>query len=132
LTSAYETAQCLLLNKPNNIIYIDFKNICLVIIDEFAGKYRYDKNEVCEWYETFDHLYRAVIAGKLNVLITCEKGKLEKCINEIGRHAILDHVVEIPLQTTVVKLEVTERKLSLSRSVIYRNIAVLLSILIFI
>ncbi|XP_060601585.1 uncharacterized protein LOC132754861 isoform X9 [Ruditapes philippinarum] len=109
LTSAYETAQCLLLNKPNNIIYIDFKNICLVIIDEFAGKYRYDKNEVCEWYETFDHLYRAVIARNLNVVITCEKGKLEKCINEIGRHAILDHVVDVPLQTAVVKLEVTER-----------------------
>jgi hypothetical protein len=132
LTSAYESSRCLLLKKPYDVNYIDFANICLVIIDEFAGKYRYEENDVYEWYNMFDHLYNAVIAGQINVIMTCEKDKLEKCINEIGRHAILDHVVEIPLQTTVVKLEVTERKLSLSRSVIYRRIVVLPSILIFI
>ncbi|XP_060601586.1 uncharacterized protein LOC132754861 isoform X10 [Ruditapes philippinarum] len=109
LASVYESSQCLLLKKPSDVNYIDFTNSCLVIIDEFAGKYRYEKNDVYEWYNMFDHLYRAVIAGNFNVVITCEKGKLENCINEIGRHAILDHVVEVPLQTTFVKLEVTER-----------------------
>ncbi|XP_060604021.1 uncharacterized protein LOC132756894 isoform X3 [Ruditapes philippinarum] len=109
LTSAYESSQCLLLKKPNDVNYIDFANICLVIIDEFAGKYRYEENDVYEWYNMFDHLYNAVIAGQMNVIITCEKGKLDKCINEIGRHAILDHVVDVPLQTIVVKSEVTER-----------------------
>ncbi|XP_060598384.1 uncharacterized protein LOC132752119 isoform X2 [Ruditapes philippinarum] len=109
LASAYESSQCLLLKKPNDVNYIDLTNICLVIIDEFAGKYRYEKNDVYKWYNMFDHLYRAVMAGNFNMVITCEKGKLEKCINEIGRHAILDHVVDVPLQTIVVKSEVTER-----------------------
>ncbi|XP_060601580.1 uncharacterized protein LOC132754861 isoform X4 [Ruditapes philippinarum] len=109
LASAYESSQCLLLKEPNDVNYIDLTNICLVIIDEFAGKYRYEENGVYKWYNMFDHLYRAVIAENFNVVITCEKGNLEKCINEIGRHAILDHVVEIPLQTTVIKSEVTER-----------------------
>jgi hypothetical protein len=76
-----------------------------------AGKYRYEENDVYEWYNMFGHLYNAVISGQINVIITCEKDKLEKCINEIGRHAILDHVVDVPLQTIVVKSEVTERKL---------------------
>ncbi|XP_060558532.1 uncharacterized protein LOC132718814 isoform X2 [Ruditapes philippinarum] len=109
LASAYESSQCLLLKKPNDVNYIDLTNICLVIIDEFAGKYRYEENDVYKWYNMFDHLYRAVIAGNFNMVLTCEKGKLEKCINEIGRHAILDHVVDVPLQRIVVKSEVTER-----------------------
>jgi hypothetical protein len=117
LASAYDEQQCLLLKKPHDIDKIDFPNICLVIIDEFAGKYRYEENEAYEWYNMFDHLYNAVIAGQMNVLITCEKVKLDKCINEIGRHAILDHVVNVQLQTTVVKSEVAERKLSISQSV---------------
>jgi hypothetical protein len=117
LTSAYELSQCLLLKKPYDVNYIDFANICLVIINEFAGKYRYEENDVYEWYNMFDHLYYAVEAGQMNVIITCDKDKLDKCINEIGRHAILDHIVDVPLQTIVVKSEVTERKLSLSRSV---------------
>jgi hypothetical protein len=128
LTSAYESSQCLLLKKPNDVNYIDFANICLVIIDEFAGKYRYEENDVYEWYNMFDHLYNAVIAGQMNVIITCEKVKLDKCINEIGRHAILDHVVDVPLQAIVVKSEVTERKLRLSCSVIYNNFVLLLSL----
>ncbi|XP_060600203.1 uncharacterized protein LOC132753719 isoform X2 [Ruditapes philippinarum] len=109
LASAYEEQQCLLLKKPHDIDKIDFPNICLVIIDEFAGKYRYEENDVYEWYNMFDHLYNTVIAGQMNVIITCEKDKLEKCIKKIGRHAILDHVVDVTLQNTVVKLEVTER-----------------------
>jgi energy-coupling factor transporter ATP-binding protein EcfA2 len=111
LASAYEEQQCLLLKKPYDIDKIDFPNICLVIIDEFAGKYRYEENEAYDWYAMFDHLYNAVKAGQMNVIITCDKGKLDKCINKIGRHAILDHVVDVPLQKAVVKSEVTERKL---------------------
>ncbi|XP_060554959.1 uncharacterized protein LOC132715883 [Ruditapes philippinarum] len=109
LASAYDVKECLLLKKPNDVNYIDFPNICLVIIDEFAGKYRYEENDVYKWYNMFDHLYNAVIAGHMNVIMTCEKRKLDKCINEIGRHAILDHVVDVPLQKAVVKLEVSER-----------------------
>ncbi|XP_060600204.1 uncharacterized protein LOC132753720, partial [Ruditapes philippinarum] len=109
LTSSYDVKECLLLKEPNDVNYIDFPNICLVIIDEFAGKYRYEVNDVYKWYNMFDHLYNAVIAGQMNVIITCEKDKLEKCINEIGRHAILDHVVDVTLQKAVVKLEVTEQ-----------------------
>ncbi|XP_060597219.1 uncharacterized protein LOC132751115 isoform X3 [Ruditapes philippinarum] len=109
LASSYKEQECLLLKKPHDIDKIDFPNICLVIIDEFAGKYRYEENEAYEWYNMFDHLYNAVIAGQMNVIITCEKGKLDKCINEIGRHAILDHVVDVTLQEDVVKLEVPEQ-----------------------
>jgi energy-coupling factor transporter ATP-binding protein EcfA2 len=110
LASVYKEQECLLLKKPHDIDKIDFPNICLVIIDEFAGKYRYEENEAYEWYNMFDLLYNTVVAGQLNVIITCEKGKLDKCINEIGRHAILDHVVDVPLQKAVVKSEATERK----------------------
>ncbi|XP_060585319.1 uncharacterized protein LOC132741210 isoform X4 [Ruditapes philippinarum] len=108
LASAYEEQQCLLLKKPNDVNYIDFPNTCLVIIDEFAGKYRYEENEVYKWYNMFDYLYNAVIAEPINVIITCEKSKLDKCINEVRRHAILEHVVDVSLQKAVVKSEVPE------------------------
>jgi energy-coupling factor transporter ATP-binding protein EcfA2 len=111
LASAYDVQDCLLLKKPNDINYIDFPNTCLVIIDEFAGKYRYEENEVYEWYNMFDYLYNAVIAEQMNVIITCEKGKLDKCIKEVSRHAILEHVVDVSLQKVVVRSEVPERKL---------------------
>ena len=105
LASSYEPSNCLLLKKPSDVDKIDFDNICLVIIDEFAGKYRFEENDVYKWYSMFDHLYRAVIAGQVIVIITCEKRKLDKCVNEVARHAILDNVVEVFAPTIVVKQE---------------------------
>ena len=105
LASSYEPSDCLLLTEPSDVHKIDIPNICLVIIDEFAGKYRFEENDVYKWYKMFDHLYRAVTNRQMSVIITCEKSKLDKCVNEIARHAILDNVVEVSAQTIVVKQE---------------------------
>ncbi|XP_053391882.1 uncharacterized protein LOC128554620 isoform X2 [Mercenaria mercenaria] len=79
LASSYQPSQCSLLTKPSDFLKIDFQNICLIIIDEFAGKYCYDEKTIYNWLSMFDHLYNAITAGQMNVIITCEKSKLDKC-----------------------------------------------------
>ncbi|XP_053382840.1 uncharacterized protein LOC123539750 isoform X2 [Mercenaria mercenaria] len=130
LASSYQPSQCSLLTEPNDFKKIDFQSICLVIIEEFAGKYCYDEKDVYKWYSMFDHLYNAITAGQMNVIITCEKSKLDKCCTEISSHPVLNHRVEMSARTTVIKQEMvlqnTEHTLSVvdspDRSVNYSAI----------
>ncbi|XP_053381873.1 uncharacterized protein LOC123540355 [Mercenaria mercenaria] len=105
LASSYEPSQCLLLTEPNDFKKIDLKNTCLVIIEEFAGEYCYSKEDVYKWYSMFNHVYNAITSGQMNAIITCEKGKLEKCCVEISPHPLLEHRVDMPERTTVIKQE---------------------------
>ncbi|XP_053382765.1 uncharacterized protein LOC123540354 isoform X2 [Mercenaria mercenaria] len=105
LASSYDPSQCILLTEPNDFKTIDLRNTCLVIIDEFAGEYCYSKEDVYKWYSMFNHVYNAITAGKMNAIITCEKGKLEKCCVEISPHPLLEHRVDMPERTTVIKQE---------------------------
>ncbi|XP_053382838.1 uncharacterized protein LOC128546052 isoform X2 [Mercenaria mercenaria] len=130
LASSYQPSQCSLLTEPNDFKKIDFQNICLIIIEEFAGKYCYDEKDVYKWYSMFDHMYNAITAGQMNVIITCEKSKLDKCCTEISSHPVLNHRVEMSARTTVIKQEMvlqsTEHTLSVvdspDRSVNYSAI----------
>ncbi|XP_045181235.2 uncharacterized protein LOC123540347 [Mercenaria mercenaria] len=104
--SSYDPSQCILLTEPNDFKTIDLKNTCLVIIDEFAGKYCYDEKDVYKWYSMFDHLYNAITAGQMNVIITCEKSKLDKSCDEVSPHPLLEHRVSMPEPTIAIKQEI--------------------------
>ncbi|XP_053392244.1 uncharacterized protein LOC128554936 [Mercenaria mercenaria] len=108
LASSYDPSQCILLTESNDFKTIDLKNTCLVIIDEFAGKYCYDEKDVYKWYSMFDHLYNTITAGQMNVIITCEKSKLDKCCDEVSPHPVLEHRVSIPERTIVIKQEILQ------------------------
>ncbi|XP_053382892.1 uncharacterized protein LOC123540541 isoform X2 [Mercenaria mercenaria] len=94
LAASYKLSQCLLLTKPDDTLLID-SDVCLAIVDQFAGKYRFSEDQVLKWYDMFDHLQLAVEAGKLNVVITCEKEKLKGC-RKIFPHPLLEHTVDLP------------------------------------
>ncbi|XP_053398371.1 uncharacterized protein LOC123551372 [Mercenaria mercenaria] len=47
LASFYKPCQCLLLTDPYDFKALDFQITCLVIIEDFTGKYCYDKKDVC-------------------------------------------------------------------------------------
>ncbi|XP_053391025.1 uncharacterized protein LOC128553860 isoform X2 [Mercenaria mercenaria] len=105
IASSYNPSQCILLTEPNDFKMIDLKNTCLVIIDEFAGEYCYSKEDVYKWYSMFNHVYNAITSGQMNAIITCEKGKLDKCCMEISPHPLLEHRVDMPERTTAIKQE---------------------------
>ncbi|XP_053392246.1 uncharacterized protein LOC128554938 [Mercenaria mercenaria] len=109
IASSYDPSQCILLTEPNDFKTIDLQNTCLVIIDEFTGKYCYDKKDVYKWYSMFDHLYNATTAGQMNVIITCEKSKLDKCCDEVSPHPLLEHRVNMPERTIAIKQEMLLR-----------------------
>ncbi|XP_053391028.1 uncharacterized protein LOC128553862 isoform X2 [Mercenaria mercenaria] len=105
LASSYQPSQCSLLTEPSDFKKIDLQNICLIIIDEFAGKHCYDKKNVCKWYNMFDHLNNVITEGQMNVIITCEKSKLDKCCDEVSPHPVLEHRVSMPERTIDIKQE---------------------------
>ncbi|XP_045185535.2 uncharacterized protein LOC123543534 [Mercenaria mercenaria] len=106
LASSYKPSECLLLTGPSDVKKIDFSRECLLIIDEFAGKYRYDENVVYKWYEMFDLLDAALSNGKINLVITSETSKLQRCCDEIKVHPLLEHRVELTENCIVFKRKI--------------------------
>ncbi|XP_053386753.1 uncharacterized protein LOC128550859 [Mercenaria mercenaria] len=106
LASSYKPSECLLLTGPSDVKKIDFSRECLIIIDEFAGKYRYDENVVYNWYEMFDLLNTVLSNGKINVVATSETSKLERCCEEINIHPLLEHRVDLTENCIVLKRKI--------------------------
>ncbi|XP_045179277.2 uncharacterized protein LOC123538920 [Mercenaria mercenaria] len=107
LAASYNPLQVLLLAYPEQVQHVDHNRTHLIIIDDFAGKYGFDKIQIWNWYKTFDLLHIMKTAGKLNIIITCDKQQLEKCMNEIGPHPLLEHTMELHRQSILVKQEMS-------------------------
>ncbi|XP_053379126.1 uncharacterized protein LOC123543237 [Mercenaria mercenaria] len=112
LASVYQPHQFLILNKPEDIKLVSLSSICLVLVEDFAGKYRFEEGRACAWLEKFDMLYSVVGARKLNVIITCEEKLLKKCREEFGPHPILGNIITLQHTDRVVKSEATNGETS--------------------
>lgn len=108
LASSCPLSHSRVLFEPSDVKTLDLKSPCLVVIDDFAGKYRYEMDDVSKWFKAFDYLYYGTKSGKIKVIITCEKGKLEKCCKEVEAHSLLEHQVCIEESVISFKQELTE------------------------
>jgi adenosyl cobinamide kinase/adenosyl cobinamide phosphate guanylyltransferase len=105
LAKSYMPDEVLFLHSPDDIRNIDFSTTLMVVIDDFGGKYRFDWMEVNKWFTCFDLLHEAVIAGKLNVVVTCETSMLQNCIKEVAMHPLLSYLLQLTNNKMLIKQE---------------------------
>ncbi|XP_053390440.1 uncharacterized protein LOC128553329, partial [Mercenaria mercenaria] len=106
LAASYQPSQVLLLTHPEQVEHVDQNRTYLVIIEDFAGKYDYNKTNICSWYKKFDILHVMKSAGKLNIILTCDKQKFKECTEKIAAHPLLEHTVELQRKNVPVKQEI--------------------------
>ena len=95
LVSGYQHDQCLVLADPADWKYVKLGDVSVVIVEDFAGKYRYDLALCVKWLKTFDLIYASVKGRKLNVIITSYKKYMDRCKTELGSHALLERIIEL-------------------------------------
>ena len=105
LASGYQKNHFLVLNKPDDMKLIRIGKICLVLVEDYAGKYHYDEVQTQAWLKEFELLYSAVCSGKLNVIITCDERFLLKCKEENDSHPLLQNPVVLKPVQRIVKEE---------------------------
>ncbi|XP_053405397.1 uncharacterized protein LOC123543101 isoform X2 [Mercenaria mercenaria] len=106
LAASYQPSQVLLLTYPEQVQHVDQNRTYLVIIEDFAGKYDYNKTNICSWYKTFDILHVMKSAGKLNIILTCDKQKFKKCTEKIAAHPLLECMEKLQRKNIPVKQEI--------------------------
>ncbi|XP_053405848.1 uncharacterized protein LOC128559023 [Mercenaria mercenaria] len=106
LAASYQPSQVLLLTYPEQVQHVDQNRTDLVMIEDFAGKYGFNKIQICDWYKTFEILHVMKSAGKLNIILTCDKQKFKKCTEKIAAHPLLEHTVELKRKNVPVKQEI--------------------------
>ncbi|XP_053405834.1 uncharacterized protein LOC123566122 [Mercenaria mercenaria] len=106
LAAFYHSSQVLLLTYPEQVQHVDQNRTYLVIIEDFAGNYGFNEIQICDWYKTFDILHVMKSAGKLNIILTCDKQKFKKCTEKNATHPLLEHTVELQRKNVLVKQEI--------------------------
>jgi energy-coupling factor transporter ATP-binding protein EcfA2 len=104
LASVYRRGEYLIITKADEMKYVSLNKVCLLVIEDFAGKCQFDSVGAGDWMRKFDFLDRVVKAGKLNVIITCEDTLLDKC-----NHSILHNVVQMNESDFNIKQEIGEK-----------------------
>ncbi|XP_052788446.1 uncharacterized protein LOC128223195 [Mya arenaria] len=109
-TDSYCTGQFLIVGKIDEIMSFPVRNISLLIVEDMAGKYDYDRQRVSGWLEKFDKLLPLVNDGKLNLIVTMASDKLQRCIDDFGQQMIFSYegIVTATEVTSVVPLVKTE------------------------
>ncbi|XP_053405824.1 uncharacterized protein LOC123535957 isoform X2 [Mercenaria mercenaria] len=123
LAASHQPSQVLLLAHPEQVQHVDQNRTHLVIIEDFAGKYEYNKTNICNWYKTFDLLHVMKSAGKLNIILTCDKQKFKKCTEKIATHPLLEHTVELRRKNVLVKQEISNTKVNLAQTVTVETVS---------
>ncbi|XP_060571337.1 uncharacterized protein LOC132729571 [Ruditapes philippinarum] len=95
LAASYERSKVLLLTSPDQVQHVNYNKTHLVIIEDFAGKYNFDKVQACNWYRKLDLLKLMTSAGKLNLIVTCDKEQLKMCMDKIAIHLLFEHRVDL-------------------------------------
>jgi hypothetical protein len=91
--------------------FISLDKVCLVVVEDFAGKYRYDNVCASDWMRAFDMLHSLVKAGKLNVVLTCKDTFLAKCKQDFDHHPMFDNVVQMTESDISIKEEKGEKSI---------------------
>ncbi|XP_052789278.1 uncharacterized protein LOC128223876 isoform X2 [Mya arenaria] len=106
LAQDYDDRRFVIVRNKSDISNIDLQNISLLMVEDIAGKYKYDDTRLANWLETFDSLLSLVRKGKLNLVATIESDKMERGKNELGLHPIFRHEVQVsPSDSICVKQE---------------------------
>ncbi|XP_060572590.1 uncharacterized protein LOC132730637 [Ruditapes philippinarum] len=108
LTSIYQPGEFLIIYKADDTKYISLDKVCLVVVEDFAGKYRYDNVGASDWMRAFDMLHSLVKAGKLNVVLTCKDTFLAECKKDFEDHPIFDNPVQMEESDIRIKQEEDE------------------------
>ena len=95
LLQAYEESHCLLLTEPEEVMFVKLGETCVVMIDDFTGKYLFDPPRVERWFRKFDVLLAAVKNRQLNVVITSEEAGFSRCCLDFPGHPMLQHVMKM-------------------------------------
>ncbi|XP_060583107.1 uncharacterized protein LOC132739416 isoform X2 [Ruditapes philippinarum] len=96
VSSLYSKDECVILTEASDWKQVTLGKVSVIVIDEFAGKYKYNTFFVEAWLNKFDIIYAAVIKGLLNVIVTCESSFFQKVVKNISSHALLNHRVRLP------------------------------------
>ncbi|XP_060554111.1 uncharacterized protein LOC132715153 [Ruditapes philippinarum] len=96
VSKLYSKDECVILTEASDWKQVRLGKVSVIVIDEFAGKYKYNTSFVEAWLNKFDIIYAAVIKGLLNVIVTCESSFFQKVIKNISSHALLNHRVRLP------------------------------------
>ena len=100
----YSSDRSVLLQRPNDIIYIRFGDVPMVLVEDFTGKFEPNKQTAIEWYGVFDVLLPAVLSGKLRVIIVSEAESFRKC--QLPTHGLLHHDITLAeFEQSVIKQE---------------------------
>lgn len=105
---------CIIVTEPDEFKYVELGKTDVLVILDFAGRFRYDEAKVYKWLEKFDLLYDAVQNGILSVIITCQESRLRMCRDEAASHIILEHTIHIPKNVTITTKKESRQKTVLS------------------
>ncbi|WAR30574.1 hypothetical protein MAR_033116 [Mya arenaria] len=110
-TDFYGPNQFLVVGKSDEVMIIHTRTISLLIIEDMAGKYDYDRHRTSDWLEKLDKLLALVKDGKLNLIVTMASDKLQRCMADFGEHPILSYKVDViasDVNTSMMSLVKTE------------------------
>ncbi|XP_053389781.1 uncharacterized protein LOC128552749, partial [Mercenaria mercenaria] len=96
VSTCYEENQCVVLTETSEWKHVILGEVSVIIIDEFAGKFKYNASTAEGWLNKFDLIYAAVVQGKVNVIVTCETGRFNKVLKACSGHALLNHRIKMP------------------------------------
>ncbi|XP_053378770.1 uncharacterized protein LOC123526276 [Mercenaria mercenaria] len=96
VSTCYEENQCVVLTETSEWKHVILGEVSVIIIDEFAGKFKYNASTTEGWLNKFDLIYAAVVQGKVNVIVTCETTRFKKVLKTYSGHALLNHRIQMP------------------------------------
>ena len=104
LPHAQDIDRCLVLTNPSDWKHVNVEYNNIVIIEDFCGKWSYDREMASQWLHKFDTIQACVEEGKIKVLITCCDENLQKCWDENMWHELLETSIHIETVETDRKL----------------------------
>ncbi|XP_045178139.2 uncharacterized protein LOC123538236 [Mercenaria mercenaria] len=106
--ASHMNTQCLVLSDADEIKYIEWTKVGVIILENFTGKYEYSKTKAIQWYEKFDILQARIEKMKLYLIITCEVQMLKQCKQDIGDHQFLQHEVILSCDNSILKASTSD------------------------
>ncbi|XP_052772983.1 uncharacterized protein LOC128211904 [Mya arenaria] len=92
----YGLSQFLIVRKSEELVNVPIKNISLLMIENLAGKYDYEKQRVSSWLEILEMLLSVVVKKQLKIVLTLESEKLTRCILDFKKeHEVFSYLVEV-------------------------------------
>ncbi|WAR30757.1 hypothetical protein MAR_033299 [Mya arenaria] len=101
IADSYGENEYFMLTNPDHILHFDVKRTNLLVIEHFAGRYRFESYKAHKWLETFDHISAMSCSGQLDVIVTSGQDQMKGCVEEFGELPLFRHVIDVTNKTKV-------------------------------